>query len=347
MFFRLLLGSTAVALALSVAANPRKEFNAAYRAYGEAVAESRYGDAATHAGEALRLGRDVLAPDSPEVAILAFNHGFALAKAGRVPEAHRALLEARGLVETALGQDAVEIIQVDVELAHTGPADQARGHFDRALALASQHHGEDSEFVADLKVEGATRVLTQGTAELLAGAAGTYERLARTDKLALARYWLGHRHLDDERYQDAIEPMSAVVAAKPSDRQLVLMARAKLVEVFERLGERDRATEHCLAIGSARGFTRPERYEPLYVPDPVYPDELGPDAGIGSVTVEFTVDAEGYVRHPLVVDTRGGGAFASAALALAEGIRYAPQFVDDQPLAVPGVRHTIVFSPPD
>lgn len=346
MTYRILLGATAVALALCIAASPRKEFNAAYRAYGDAVAESRFGDAATHAGEALQLGRDVLAPDSPEIALLAFNHGFALAKAGRASEAYRALLEARGLVEKALGGDAVEIVQVEVELAHTGSPEQARQHFDNALALASRRHGEDSEFVADLKVEGATQILTQGTTELLAGAAGTYERLARTDKLALARYWLGHGHLDEDRYRDAIEPMSAVVAANPSDRELVLMARAKLVEAFERLGERDRATEHCLAIGSARGFTRPERYKPLFVPDPVYPEELGPDAGIGSVTMEFTVDAEGYVRHPLVVESRGGGAFASAALALAERIRYAPQFVDDQPLAVPGVRHTVVFSPP-
>ena len=345
MFFRILVGSTAVALAVCVAANPRKEFNTAYLAYGEAIADSRFADAATHAGEALRLGREVLATDSPEVAILAFNHGFALAKAGRVAEAYRALLEARGLVEKALGQDAAEIIQVEVELAHTGPADQARGHFDKALALASRHHGGDSEFVADLKVEGATRVLTEGTVELLAGAARTYDHLARLDKLAVARYWLGQRHLDDDRYRDAIGPMSAVVAANPGDRELVLMARAKLVEVFERLGERDRATEHCLAIGSVRGFTRPESYKPLYVPDPVYPEELGPDAGIGSVTMEFTVDAEGYVRHPLVVDSRGGGAFSSAALAFAEGIRFAPQFVDDKPLAVPGVRHTVVFSP--
>ena len=346
MAYRILLVAIAAALAFCVAANPRKEFNAAYRAYGEAVAESNFGDAATHAGEALRLGRDVLAPDSPEVAILAFNHGFALAKAGRASEAYRALLEARGLVGKALGPDAVEIVQVEVELARTGSPDQARQHFDNAVALAVRHHGEDSEFVADLKVEGATQILTEGTAELLAGAAGTYDRLAQPDKLALARYWLGHRHLDDDRHREAIEPMLAVVAANPGDRELVLMARAKLVEAFERLGERDRATEHCLAIGSARGFTRPERYKPLYVPDPVYPEELGPGAGIGSVTMEFTVDAEGYVRHPLVVESRGGGAFASAALALAERIRYAPQFVDDQPLAVPGVRHTVVFSPP-
>ena len=346
MAYRILFGCTAVALALCVGANPRKEFDTAYRAYGDAVAESRFGAAATHAEEALRFGRDVLAPDSPDVALLAFNHGFALARAGRVSDAYRALVEARDLIGKAMGRDAVEIVQVEVELAHTGSPDQARRHFDNALALAGRHHGEGSEFVADLKVEGATRILAEGTAELLAEAARTYERLARTDKLAVARYWLGQRHLDDARHRDAIEPMSAVVAANPGDRELVLMARAKLVEVFERLGERDRATEHCLAIGAARGFTRPERYKPLYVPDPVYPQELGPDAGIGSVTVEFTVDAEGYVRYPLVVESRGAGAFASAALALAGGIRYAPQFVDDQPLAVPGIRHTVVFSPP-
>ena len=344
MFIRILLMTAGAGLAFAVAADVREDFNAAYRAYGEAVAESRYPDAVHHAAEALRLGRDLLSGDGREVALLAYNHGYALARAGRNREAHSALEEARTLVEKAFGEDAAELIQIEVEMAHTGSPDQAPRHFDDALVLAIRHHGEGSEFVADLRVEGATQILTEGTAELLAGAVGTYDRLARTEKLTVARYWLGQRHLEEGRYRNAIGPMSAVVAANPGGRDLVLMARAKLVEAFERLGERDRATEHCLAIGSARGFTRPQSYKPLYVPDPVYPEELGP--GVGRVTMEFTVDAEGYVRHPLVVESSGGAAFASAALVLAEGIRYAPQFVDDQPLAVPGVRHTVVFSPP-
>ena len=144
-----------MALALSIAANPRQDFNTAYRAYGDAMAQSRYGDVVIHAREALRLGRDVLAPNGPQVAMLAFNHGFALAKAGRDTDAYRTLVEARGLVGKALGEDAAEIVHFELELPHTGSPEQAMQHFENALALARRHHGEDSEFVANLKVEGA------------------------------------------------------------------------------------------------------------------------------------------------------------------------------------------------
>ena len=343
MHLRVLLASALIALAVSAAANPRQEFNKAYRAYGAAIEQGQYVDAVASARDALRLAREIMDDDSPEVAILAFNHGYALAKAGRVHDAYRALIEAHRLVGKAFGANAAELIQVELELAHTAQPEPALDHLERALELAGRHHGEDSEFVADIKVEAATRIWREGAFELLAEAADAYQGLGKTDKYVLAQYWLGKRHLDDGRRAEAIAPMTAVVEGQ-SDDELVLMARRILVEALEHEGRRDRATEHCLAIGSATMWTGVEAYEPLYERDPVYPEEKRANAVEGSVLLEFTVDAEGYVQNPVVVSSVGGPEFVAPALAAITGFRYAPRFEDGAPVPVAGVRHRIVFS---
>ena len=341
MHLRLLLAVCAVAtMAASSVATPRQDFNAAYRAYGDAIAEYRYIDAVKHAGETRRLARDVLAGDSPEVAILTFNHGFALGKAGRVREAYRILTEALTLARKAFGEDAMEIIQVEVELAHTGSPAPAIAHLRNALRLAGRHHGEDSEFVADLKVDGATRVWKEGAAELLREAVLVYDRLGNTEKYALAQFWLGKRHLDDARYGEVVEPMTAVVDAEEGSGNLALVARRNLVEAYERLGDRERATEHCLAIGSATPWTGLADFEPVFERATVHPPGK---RGKGSVLIRFTVDTEGYVTDPVVVRSQGGSDFEAAALATIDGFRYAPRFLDGEPVPVAGVQQRVVF----
>ena len=185
-----LLASALIAFAVSIEASPRAEFNTAYRAFNAAIEEARYVDAVGHARDALRLARNVMDAGSPEMAILTFNHGYALARAGYKRNAYRALIDAQVLATKVFGANAEELIQVEIELAHTGLPQLAINHLERALELAERHHGEDSEFVADLKVEGGTRIWKEGAAELLAGAADAYRRLGKTDKYALAQYWL-------------------------------------------------------------------------------------------------------------------------------------------------------------
>jgi len=339
------LACAAIIAAASVAASPRAEFNAAYRAYGEAIAESRYRDAVKHASDALEYADDVVGKKSPEMAILTFNHGYALAKAGRVLDAYRTLIGARTLVEKAFGRNAAELIQVEIELAHTGLPHQVVAHLERALELAARHHGEASEFVADIKVEGATRISKDRAVELLEGAAEAYRRLGKTGKHAVAQYWLGKRHIDDGRHGEAIGPMSAIVEAQAADPELVLMARRALVGALERMGQSDRATEHCLAIGSATTWTSVENYEPIHEREPAYPQAKQAARVAGTVLISFDVDAEGRVRNPIVLSSMGGSEFENAALHAISGYRYAPRFVDGSPVPVTGVEHRIEFLP--
>lgn len=335
----LFLACALTVLAVSTTANSRKDFNAAYRAYGAAIAESRYADALKHARDALELAGEIMDRKSPEVAILTFNHGYALARSGRKRDAYRALIDAQVLVSKAFGTNAAELIQVEIELAHTGLPQLAVKHLQRALELAGRHHGEDSEFVADIKVDGATRIWREGAVELLTGAAVAYERLGKTDKYIIAQYWLGKHHFDDGRYDEAITPMTAVVEA-PADDKLVLMTRRMLVEALEEVGQGDRATAHCLAIGAATAWTGIEDYVPLYKREPVHPENQLE----GSVLIRFDVDAEGRVKDAVVVSSVGGIPFEEPALAAIAGFRFAPRFVDGSPVPVTGVQHRIVFA---
>ena len=63
--------------------------------------------------------------------------------------------------------------------------------------------------------------------------------------------------------------------------------------------------------------------------------------------MEFAVDEMGFVREPKVIDSKPEGdigwSLQAAAVAAAEGFRYAPRFVDGKPVAVDGVRNRIVF----
>ena len=340
----LFLAWALVAFAVSIEASPQKEFNTAYRAYNAAIEQAQYVDAVRHAREALRLARNVMDGKSQEVAILTFNHGYALARTNRTHDAYRALIDAQVLVSKAFGKNSAELIQVEIELAHTGLPQLAVNHLKRALELAGRHHGEDSEFVADVKVEGATRIWKEGAVELLTGAADAYRRLGKTDKYVLAQYWLGKRHFDDGRQAEAIAPMTEVVEAQPDDEKLMLMARRILVQALEHAGQRDRATEHCLAIGSATAWTSIEDYEPLYKREPAYPEDKRSNNVEGSVLIEFTVDAEGYAKDPVVISSVGGLEFEAPALAAIAGFRFAPRFVDGSPVPVEGVRYRVVFS---
>ena len=67
--------------------------------------------------------------------------------------------------------------------------------------------------------------------------------------------------------------------------------------------------EHCLAIGSATPWTGVEVYDPLYKRPPAYPEDKRASQVEGSVLVEFTVDAEGYPKAPIVISSVGGGEF--------------------------------------
>lgn len=351
--FAICVGMT---LTVNGGADPAAEFAAAFKAYREAVEASAYLEAAGHAEKARRLGEELYAEDIKVRATLAFNHGHALAMTGLRNPAYRELKEARKLMRRAYGSDSAELLPVEMSLLNTVPDEEARRQLSRVLKLTERHYPADSEILAEVKLNGGMQVWWSPRAEtLLSEAAETFGRLGKTERVARAKFWIGKIHLGRDRYPQAVESMTTVVDLLPADDKTALMARANLVEAYERLGESDRATEHCLAIGQTVPWMGTADYQPLFRRTPTYPRSALTRNAEGFVLLEFAVDEMGFVREPKVVESRvdkdvGGvtesaiaRAFGDAAIDAAKRFRYAPKFVDGEPVAVEGVRNRFVF----
>ena len=343
MYRRLILASVCTLLAVTAAGDLREDLDAVEKTYRAAVAEGRFYVAIPRAKEALAIGQRLYADDSAEMAMLVFDHGFALGRAQRHSEAYPVLTRARDLVRTAFGSDPEKMIQVEQALLNSAPHGLAAGHLERALELATARHGEGSEVSADIMVTGALRLWNDATLGMLDVAAATFEWHGNTARYADVLMWKGRKQIADGRYREAIEPLAIVVEALPPDHGLVLTAHANLVEVYEQLGERDRATEHCLAVGRTRPWTGNAEYQPLLKKPPVYPPSALAKGVEGNVLLEFTVDSKGFVKNPVAVESEGGTAFEEAAMDSVDGFRYAPRFIDSEAVDVDRVRQRIVF----
>ena len=337
-------------------ADPQVEFTVAFKAYQEAMEASSYFEATAHAEKARRLGEEVYPDDIKVRATLAFNHGYALAMTGFRNPAYRELKEARKLMRRAYGADSAELLKVEMSLLNTVPDDHARRQLDRVVKLTERHYPADSEIMAEVKLNGGMQVWWSPRAERLLGeAAETFGRLGKTERVARAKFWIGKIHLGRDRYPEAVESMTTVVDMLPADDTTALMARANLVEAYEKLGDSDNATEHCLAIGRTVPWMGTADYQPLFKRVPTYPRSALTRNAEGFVLLEFAVDEMGFVREPKVVDSKLGTevtgvtesaivrALEDAAIDAAKTFRYAPKFVDGQPVAVEGVRNRIVF----
>lgn len=339
----------------SVFADSQAEFTAAFHGYREAVAASEYGKAVEYAEKARQLGKRAFPDDARLQATLALNHGFALSKNNSNTQAYETLKEAREFVSQAFGRDSEYLVQVETLLLNNAPDGSARRHLTELLKAARRHYAEDSDLMAGLKLIGGSKVWWDPRAKgLLGEAAATYARLGQPDRQAHAQFWIGKIQIGRGKFRSAAETMTQVVELLPPDHSTALMARANLVEAYEELGERDRATEHCLAIGQTVPWNGAADYQPLFKRPPTYPRSALANRREGYVLVEFTVDEMGFVRDPTVLEAKAGRSlvsvgegytadFETAAVDAVRKFRYAPRYVDGEAASVDGVRNRVVF----
>ena len=338
----ILLGC-ALMLGAAASADDRQDFEVAYKAYRDAVAAQQYHLALEPAAEARRIGESLYADDPKRMATLVFNHGFVLGKANRHDEAYRTLKRARKQMREAFGEDAKEMLNVELALLGSARSSAVRRSMEEALRLAAMHHPGDGKIIGDIKLQGGLRLWGKHSDSVLQEAVEAYEAAGDEQGYALGQFWIGKRHFANRNYRRVPKHLNAAIEALPEGHHLALMAHAHLVEVHEELGQSDRATKHCLAIGRTKPWTGNDDYLPLFKRAPKYPQSAATRDLEGFVLLEFTVDEMGFVRKPAVVDSKGGRVFHEPALEAARGFRYAPRFVDGKAVPVPGVRNRIVF----
>lgn len=339
-------------LCLVASADRGEDFRAAYEAYRQHAEAGRTAEAKVWADEAYLLGSRLYGRKSVNTARLAINYAKLLNDDAEYKKAAKILRNKIEAVEDAHGTDSPELIPLLVETARAGfdpkKPDAALAHFRRASALLEVDDEVSYRGIKNYEI--ATELFRRGGTSLSrpfveAAHAVFSEHLQPNDvRRGLMAYHLGLWTVGDKRPDLAQGHFEDALAAFRIDGRmgdLERTVRMALVDLHERSGRRDEATPHCLALGTAEVWRMPPR--PLYITYPKYAAEEFEGLSEGRVTLGFTVDEEGFVRGPRVLESTRPSLDAGA-LAAVGGFRYAPRFEDGTWVKTDDVTFTYSFN---
>lgn len=373
-----LLGPLAF-LSLAAQAGGLGDLQAAWAKYDAARGTDDAAARVDAAREVLDVGMEVLPAGDERLPVLRLNYAQALNVAGEPVDARKTAEDALSAAEKLHGRDSIELLDYwitlgDIHGSLRSESLQSRA-YRKALKLVSAHHGEDSEAYGDLAMDSGFKLFmanrSKKSSKLFREAAMAYgASLGETSQktvsagLALGRveFQLGNYAAAEKELLDGLPALTAGGAELAESEMKV---RALLVQLLERQGKSEEATEHCVAIGRLFRDTDDAGFSPLYREAPRYPLLMLQSRTQGHVDVAFTVDERGFVRDAVVVDAvknrprgrnkvagnatgadgaaAGSDAFEEAALKAVQNFRYAPRVVDGQPMATAGVKTRITF----
>lgn len=336
----------------------RAEFMQSYQRAVELTKEQNFLEAARVTYETIQLG-EAAGMSKEEAASLEFNYGVLLVQAKRFDIACDVLDRSVDTYKDLYGKKSPELISPLEEYARCVGRDyqkksKAIGAYKRAAKLAKENYGKESEQHARVLLLMGQNMLSQmrdrrGNAHLL-DALEIFEKVKGPDsseaiatKFNLAKYAIATRR-DDVAIQHLSDVLQRLDKPDNPESRLELTAHSFLVEVYERNGHSDLATQHCLAIGKMTPTREIQDYVPLFKPVPKYPRSALSALQEGSVVVEFSVDEAGFVQNPKVVHRDGSKVFDKPSLEVAKRFRYAPAFVDGKPVRTDGIQNRIVYA---
>jgi TonB family protein len=353
----LLLCLSAPALASDDPPSLKSQFLQAYKSYQAATEQNDRREMLIAADKAYEFGTSLYPKGSPTLAVLGQNLGEAMLSNRLYDEALRQMNATEKLFRQAYKKDAVELIDVYMTRAQVHlrlhDYDAARSDFNRSLKLVSKIDGPDGQLTeASLQTEIGSSLL--GTVDAgrsgkyLKDALETYETLLGDshETTAVARFWYGRYYMavnNDRKAIQNFEAATAILDAKSPGNEAALISHAFLVNLHEKRGNSEKATEHCHAIGKSSPASGQRNRMPLFVEQPEYPAFLLRSEKEGYVVVELNVDENGFVFDPVIKEVNGDKAFGDAALAAVQSFRYAPAYVDGRAVQSSGLSYKFDF----
>jgi len=348
-------------------------FNESWRTYVTASESDNVSATIEAAAAVVEAGRKIPENADERLPILLTNHGRALL-AGPQPElAQDVLEEALELSEQLYGEDAKELIAILESLgdsfAEVRSASRQLKYYKRALKIIEHHHGQESLEYATVSLRAATRSyeLSSSTAGIkhLHEAREVFGVVRGEESLeaGIVDYFLARFEFSKGRNKKAVEHALEAVPKLEGDNvellDLQMYTRALLVQAYEQQDMTEEATPHCIAIGRISKLRPNQEHQPLFRLTPRYPANLLRSGIEGHVDFKFTVDKNGFVRDPQIIDTVQTGrpsrprnvrdfdksdlSFEAAALDALERFRYAPVFVDGVATPIEDVKTRISF----
>ncbi len=330
----------------------RAEFADAYKNFKSLNDEGRNEAALPYAERAYRLGLQIYGENHTNTAALALNLGEAYEKTGHRKEAVKTLDKAIELHQLVYGQDSRELIDPFMARANATGAWDARARtmfYQQALDIARKYVKPDDLLLAHLNLEAGIHLLRDGNVAeskpYLDEAYSQYRKqvAANDSRLLIAALWMGKYQMAVSKPRAAEPFFNQVLAAlgEGTPNPIVLASHVLLVTVYEQLGESEKATPHCVAVGKLDPWKDAAPPAPLYRTEPEYPAEAKGREGFS--TIEFSIDAQGFVRDAKLVETQGSEAFGEPALSTIKEWRYAPRFSEGTPLDTASVRAKVDF----
>jgi len=153
---------------------------------------------------------------------------------------------------------------------------------------------------------------------------------------------LGHRKRSVDHFEQAYTILKAVDDPRGiKARTLAALVQHYLVKGRDPVKGEVYLHAYALAMESFTGIKG--KHLPLVKVAPVYPYHAQLNGREGYVILEFTVDADGRVRDPIVIEDSPQGLFDDAAIDAALQFRYVPRVVDGKRVPVSGGRNRMTF----
>lgn len=330
----------------------------AYQHYLEALEANDPVQTEAHAHEAYQLAVKLLDESTPQIAALAMNWAGALeALAKQRPEgmdsgaylAHRQQMreqafqryqDALSHYERIEGKESEQLIDPLLGLgALSEDARQANAYYQRAIAISEGTPllQASIQILAFDRLKQSPDTVKAAKSHLLDAIEVYQKQLPENHSSRIeAEFRLGMMYAAQGKRSKAIDALEGVVEqyeVLDFDHPLSLASRTRLVVLYERQGDREKATEHCIAVGQMRPWQESQEQVPLYRKEPSYPLQAARKGREGFTVLEFTVDEQGFVTDPQIIESEGGKAFEKESIKALQQWRYAPRFEDGQ--AVP------------
>jgi TonB family protein len=332
----------------SVAQTPTAaDLNKEYVEFKKHAETANWEEALTAGKKAYEIGKSLFTAADKNSAILAYNYGHALKELKHNKEALVILNEALQLYEDIYGKEAYELVPVLMDIGFIKSVESGLdgnlAYQNRALEITEQKYGDDSIEYGFLSIEiGANALTNTPTFKVKRYLTTGYEvlksHLEATDpRIAYAAFYLGKVELMLNNYESASDYFNETLATfddpnKPST-SLELSTHGFLVNTYEKLGQSDLATQHCLAIGRMTPFNPDQERQPIFRENPDYPDAYLKSGAEGWVQLSFDIDESGFVRNLKEIKHGGAGSFVQSAIKAVEKWRFAPAFKDGVPIA--------------
>jgi len=327
-------------------------FSQAYQQYNVSLESHNNQDTLKYAQQAYELGQIKFGKHNLDSAKLAINWANALmvepkkTNQGRVIE-DKATLKAHQLLTSALvvyrenvTDNGIELIDPLLGLAESTTDDKyAKTLLFEAIEIAEKADNEltlaEVKLIAFYRLTG-TQFYTRKVRDFVFDADDIYSRelaenaIQRVD----ASYLAGALYESMGKPSQAIVKLVEVIKqyqALPYSHPYELRAHALLVTLYEQKDQGAKATEHCVAIGKMTPWNDQQEQTPLFRKPPQYPQSYAQRRKSGWVQVEFTVDENGFVKSPEIIDSKGGIQFEKESIQALSQWRYAPKFVDGKP----------------